>query len=226
VPKPARCGDVVGHPDGERRFGGGSLRQAPTIHGHSVDRQAIACEVFLQDVTSPFELQGLHDISADDYAYVVREMQYLGLPRQVIVEALIPVAGTGSLDDYKFHCIHGEPLLCQVDHSRFAASWSRLFRVPDFEPMDTGDGLTTPVEYQLPDPIRIAELTAAARALAAPFDFVRVDLYDGRDGVYFGELTFTPAASLGIAPSASGCHRETPTHDEYSRTLMTAFRQV
>ena len=181
--------------------------------------------VFLRDIRSPADLEILHTLASIDYALIMREMQYWQLPRSIIVEALVPTDGASPPDDYKFHCIHGEPLLCQIDHGRFGAAWSRIFRVPDFEPMDHEDGLVPPGGYRLPDPDRIAALTAAARALAAPFDYVRVDLYDGMDGVYFGELTFTPAASLGISPSAAGCHRETATHREFSRTLMRAFRR-
>ena len=186
---------------------------------------ASGAPVFLHGVTSSADLRALHDLAMIDYALVMREMQYRELPRQIIVETLVPARGPPPPDDYKFHCIHGEPLLCQVDHGRFGAAWSRLFRVPGFEPMDADDGLVTPDSYRLPGADRLAALTAAARALATPFDFVRVDLYDGEDGIYFGELTFTPAASLGIAPSAAGCHRETATHREYSRTLMQAFRR-
>ncbi len=181
--------------------------------------------VFLRDGIAPDDLRKLHELCAIDYAVVMREMQYWQLPRNVIVERLVPTPGGNTPNDFKFHCIHGEPLLCQVDHARFGAAWSRLFRVPGFEPMDAGDGLAPPDGYGLPDLDRLAELTAAARALAAPFDYVRVDLYDGLDGIYFGEMTFTAAASLGIAPSAAGCYRETPTHREYSRTLMNAFQR-
>ena len=66
-------------------------------------------------------------------------------------------------------------------------------------------------------------MVAAARALSAPFAFVRVDLYDGTDGVYFGELTFTPAAALGIAPSSAGDHQVGDTHRVYSRIMMDAL---
>ena len=66
-------------------------------------------------------------------------------------------------------------------------------------------------------------MIAAAEALAAGFDFVRVDLYDGSDGIYFGELTFTPAASLGIAPAAAGDHAENATHRVYSGIVMAAL---
>ncbi|GHU68155.1 hypothetical protein FACS189413_04390 [Bacteroidia bacterium] len=35
-----------------------------------------------------------------------------------------------------------------------------------------------------------------ARILSKGFDFVRVDLYDTGDKVYFGEMTFTPHGGL------------------------------
>ncbi|UUL83806.1 ATP-grasp fold amidoligase family protein [Sphingomonas qomolangmaensis] len=211
-----------------------SVRSADHLHGllqPFIGTDAIAKPshasggtVFLTGDLAPADIHVLHELAAIDYATIMREMQYWRLPRKVIVEALVRAAATTRPNDFKFHCIDGEPLLCQVDHSRFGDAWSRLYRVPSFEPMYPGDGLVPPDDYRLPDRDRLAALIAAARALAAPFDFVRVDLYDGIDGVYFGEATFTPAASLGIAPSAAGCHRVTATHREYSDTLMTAFR--
>ncbi len=171
----------------------------------------------------PAALHLLHDLASIDYATILREMQYHGLPRKVIVEALVPTRGDAPPDDYKFHCVFGQPLLCQIDHDRFGAGWHRLFRVPGFAPMDLDDGLVAPPGHALPPPARLAAMVAAARALSAPFEFVRVDLYDGADGIHFGELTFTPAAALGIAPSAAGDHAETRTHRIYSDILMRAL---
>ena len=179
--------------------------------------------VFLRDVTGPEDLRRLFWLARADYASILREMQYWRLPRKIIVEALVPSAAGISPDDYKFHCVRGQPLVCQVDHSRFGRPWSRLYRVPSFEPMDRDDGLAPPAGHALPTAERIAAMMAAARALSAPFEFVRVDLYDGSDGVYFGELTFTPAASLGIAPAAAGDHAENATHRVYSGIVMAAL---
>ena len=50
-----------------------------------------------------------------------------------------------------------------------------------------------------PDPPRPAcldRMVEGAEALAAPFDFVRVDLYDLPDGPRFGEMTFYPGSGL------------------------------
>ena len=38
-----------------------------------------------------------------------------------------------------------------------------------------------------------SDLVRIAEKLAAPFPFVRVDLYDVDGKIYFGEMTFTPA---------------------------------
>ncbi|GAA3268531.1 hypothetical protein GCM10020258_39990 [Sphingomonas yabuuchiae] len=47
-----------------------------------------------------------------------------------------------------------------------------------------------------------------AEALSAPFPFVRVDLYDGDDGIYFGELTFTPPPRWASPLSRRGSSAE------------------
>lgn len=178
---------------------------------------------FLRAVTGPADLRFLYDLSLVDYASILREMQYWELPRKIIVEEMIPAAAAAPPDDYKFHCVRGEPLLCQIDHARFGQPWNRLFRVPAFGPMHEEDGLHAPRDFTMAPVERLEAMADAAHALSAPFEFVRVDLYNGQDGIYFGELTFTPAASLGIAPSSAGDHEESETHRVYSRIMMEAL---
>ena len=36
------------------------------------------------------------------------------------------------------------------------------------------------------------EIIAISKDLSKPFEFVRIDLYIGIDGIYFSEFTFTP----------------------------------
>ena len=58
----------------------------------------------------------------------------------------------------------------------------------------TENGISFLIEIEKPesmdDAFEIAEL------LAKEFPFVRVDLYIVRNRIYFGELTFTPAAGM------------------------------
>lgn len=177
---------------------------------------------FMRDVRSSADLHPLYLAASIDYSCVMREMQYWRLPRKIIVETMVRTSNAASPDDYKFHCVNGQPLVYQVDHNRFGAPWSRLFRVPGSEPMHEGDGLRSPATFAKATPDRLATMMSAAQVLAAPFKHVRVDFYDGLDGVFFGEMTFTPAASLGIAPSSMGDHPDSPTHQVYSRIIMDA----
>ncbi|UZK67824.1 ATP-grasp fold amidoligase family protein [Sphingomonas sp. M1-B02] len=179
--------------------------------------------IFLRDLKSARQLDSLFSLASMDYSSILREMQYAGMRKQIIVEMLVDAASEQSPDDYKFHCANGVPIVCQVDHSRFGRPWSRLLRIPDLEPFDPADGLTWPETYRRPTAERIAAMIEAASALSKPFQIVRVDLYDGRDGIFFGELTFSPAAALGIAPSAMGDHAINPTHLAYSTAMVSAL---
>jgi len=47
------------------------------------------------------------------------------------------------------------------------------------------------------NPANFSEMVDVVRALSVDFDFVRVDLYNARNQVYFGELTCTPHQGYG-----------------------------
>ena len=52
-------------------------------------------------------------------------------------------------------------------------------------------------DSELPEPWNFDGMKALASKLAAGFPFVRVDLYNTGENIYFGELTFYPASGLG-----------------------------
>ncbi len=52
---------------------------------------------------------------------------------------------------------------------------------------------TIPLQ-EIPRPQKLEEMIAVAKRLAAPFGYLRVDLYSFREKIYVGELTFTPGA--------------------------------
>lgn len=61
------------------------------------------------------------------------------------------------------------------------------------------DGQKAPAGFSLPKPQRLNDMFSYADRLSAPFPFVRTDLYCIKDQIFFGELTFTPAAALDFA---------------------------
>jgi hypothetical protein len=146
----------------------------------------------LDQPISDADLAEFFRYSRKNFFHVRRETQYRNLERKLIVEENIAPA-TG-LNDYKFSCANGHVLNGRVDVGRFTAKHQRaMFTVPDFKilPIEYG-GLKIPETIERPQ--HLLEMVEFAAQLSRGFDFVRIDLYDREDGVYFGEFTFTPCA--------------------------------
>jgi len=76
------------------------------------------------------------------------------------------------------------------------------------------------------DPPNFSRMVQVARALSADFDFVRVDLYNVRGRIYFGELTITPGQGHGQAepPRRQPMRDEMWQLDAHNRLLYRAPR--
>lgn len=126
----------------------------------------------------------------ENFYWVSREYHYSAIPRRVLVEAFLDDDTAGGPLDYRFWCFHGSPELIQVDN-----------HAHDINPFYDTRWNKLPLSYRkdfrscvVPRPAQLDEMLQIAKALAQGFDFVRVDLYNIRGRVYFGELTFTPVA--------------------------------
>lgn len=103
-----------------------------------------------------------------------------------------------SLYDYKIHCFNGRPAFIQCIGDRdlarhagcqnnFDMEWNKLdWTFEDYPEFP----------YEVPKPQRLDKMIAYAEKLSAGFAYVRVDLYEIDNRVYFGEMTFTPASGL------------------------------
>ena len=122
-----------------------------------------------------------------------REWAYTGIKESVIIaEEYLenPVAPESGLEDYKFMCFNGEPRFIVHDGDRFIGhkrniydtEWNNLHIDSDCESF-SGD---------TPKPENLNEMLDVARLLSNEFPFVRVDLYNVKGKIYFGELTFYP----------------------------------
>lgn len=118
------------------------------------------------------------------------EKQYNVYKPRIICEELIDTGSEAWPTDYKFTCIHGQPVDVFVGTGREQGvqfctrnlDWSVLNNTkPSYLPK---------VEPEKPK--HLQEMVEIAKILSADFDFVRVDLYEYKDNVYFGELTFSP----------------------------------
>ena len=129
----------------------------------------------------------------------LHEEWYNRIDRQILVEPLI---GGADLRDYKFYAFGGKVHYIQVHTDRFTdhkcAFFDRNWVKQDFTLKYKRD------ERPLAPPRHLAAMIRAAETLAAPFPFVRVDLYDLPEGPRFGELTFTPESGfVRFSPATS-----------------------
>lgn len=120
----------------------------------------------------------------------IYEMQYNVIKPHIICEELIDTGSDEWPVDYKFTCIHGTPVdvfVCSNRRSdvRFCTMNMDWVELPN-----------TKTEYRpekIPErPKHLDYMIEIAKNLSSDFDFVRVDLYECNDSVYFGELTFSP----------------------------------
>ena len=102
-----------------------------------------------------------------------------------------------ELQDYKFFCFGGEVKCFKVDFGRFVEHHANYYS-PDGELLPFGEkGLESDPSHLEVMPENLSEMISMAERLSAGFKFLRVDLYNVKGKIYFGELTFYPAAGMG-----------------------------
>jgi len=126
------------------------------------------------------------------YYLLTKEWVYKGITPRILVEEFLD-CGTGNVPhDYKLFVFNGKVKFIQVDVNApqgrgrdiYDTEWNRV-------PCRLGprENLQTPIAK----PGNFDTMIDYAETLADGIDFVRVDLYEVRGKVYFGELTCTPA---------------------------------
>lgn len=117
-----------------------------------------------------------------------REYQYHRVERALLVEKYIHDGIPHGPLDYSFWCYHGVPHMVELRNTTRDIT---NFLDTRFEPLDVCTAGTRP--FTPTRPAAWERMLEMAAALSAPFEFVRVDMYDIEGHVYVGELTFTPA---------------------------------
>ena len=130
----------------------------------------------------------------EDYWRFFCEVQYRFIKKGFFVEEYL----SDNMRDYKFYCFNGQPRTLQAASDGengevcfyvdiFDTDWNLL-------PVTLGThGHKTPPPSQ---PENFDEMKKIAADLAKDFPFVRVDLYDVKGRVFFGELTFVPTGGF------------------------------
>ena len=122
------------------------------------------------------------------------EMHYQDIDPLIIIEELLVQESGDLVSDLKFWVFHGK---CEIilEHKRNQNTKTICFYSPLWQPLDiryVEHGKE--IDSHLPSvkPHNLDEMLDVACKLARNFDFVRVDLYNTKQGIVFGELTFFP----------------------------------
>ncbi|MGN0317376.1 MAG: ATP-grasp fold amidoligase family protein [Lachnospira sp.] len=133
----------------------------------------------------------------DYYHYLNKQWVYKGLKPKIIAEEFLEDDKYDSLADYKLYCCNGEAKCVYVTINRFTElrvnvydmEWNRM-------PLEH-------IHESTPDPIakpkNLGLMQTLAEKIARFVDnpFVRVDFYEVKGKVYFGEVTFYPEGGMG-----------------------------
>lgn len=138
----------------------------------------------------------LHKSLSSDLYKTFREWPYKNVSKRIIAESFL-ASPSGELKDYKFFCFNGKVKCFKIDFGRFVEHHANYYS-PEGELLPFGEkGLEPDPNHIEIMPENLNEMISLAEQLSDGFKFLRVDLYNIKGKIYFGELTFYPAAGLG-----------------------------
>lgn len=121
-----------------------------------------------------------------------REWAYTNNKTKIIVERLLEGNEEFSqgLADYKILCFQGKPKVVILDVDRYVnhlrnfydTNWNNLNILSDHEQ----------INRDIPKPENMEEMLDVARKLSSDFPHARIDLYNIKGKITFGEITFYP----------------------------------
>lgn len=132
-----------------------------------------------------------------------REWAYQQVRPRILVEETLKPSDDGELRDFRFYTFNGSVKAISIGSPTYRSQGLNVFFYPDWHVIPLESGSIT-----LPDPLPVRpalldDMIAAAEALGAGIDFVRVDLYDTDQGIRLGEITIYPESGYRDTPTKS-----------------------
>lgn len=130
------------------------------------------------------------------------EYHYAYIDRKIICEEFIESDSSNGLIDYKVLCFHGKPEYILVATNR-KKKLERLYYDTNWKSVDL---MKEQYESNLhvEKPLNLDEMLSIAKDLSSPFVFARIDFYNIKGKIYFGEITLTPATGINKTYSKKG----------------------
>jgi glutathione synthase/RimK-type ligase-like ATP-grasp enzyme len=123
------------------------------------------------------------------------EKVYKYIPPRIICEKYLEGIQEQGMVDYKFYCFNGNPLFLHVDVNRHNDQHYINFYDLEWNKLPIRKGYPNSRKMD-PKPESLDEMINIAKKLSRNLPFVRVDLYEEKGRVLFGELTFYPQNGL------------------------------
>lgn len=126
------------------------------------------------------------------FYYVGREWQYRNIKPRIICEEFI---GENDIppSDYKISCFNGKPDNIMVCYGRETGTTKFYFFDLEWNLLRYNKwGEVAPEGFTLPKPENLDEMIKIAEVLSKPYYYSRIDLYNVKGKIYFGEITLCP----------------------------------
>lgn len=128
-----------------------------------------------------------------DYSKTLLEYHYSIIKPQIFFEEYLDDNVNQVPLDYKFFCFDGIPKCVMVCSNRKNGNYDATFYDKDWNKLSFS---THPTKNEIKKPNNLEEMWDISSKLSKEHKFVRVDLYSINGEIYFGEMTFTPAAAM------------------------------
>lgn len=146
---------------------------------------------------SKTEISSFFDpILKESYYRRGREWCYKGLKPRLIIEGLLTDQKGNLPVDYKFFCFSGKVRFIQLDFDRFE-NHKRVLLDREIHPIDCSYAFPTYKE-KITTPDNLEDMIEIAEKISKNLDFIRVDLFNIHNAIYFGELTVYPENGFGM----------------------------
>ena len=126
-----------------------------------------------------------------------REWPYKNVRKRIIAEKYMIDESGYELKDYKFFCFNGKVECFKVDFDRFTSHKANYYdRNATLLPFGE---TVCPADHskKFDKPKNFNKMIECVETLSKDIPFLRIDLYNINGEIYFGEITFFPAAGVG-----------------------------
>ena len=145
-----------------------------------------------------------------NHYYMTKEWQYKNISPKVLVEKLLLNDDLSLPNDLKFHCFNGKVVFIQLDIDRNSDNRKRNLYNCNWElldflwcPIEDGRPIWPNSQKVFEKPNKLNEMIEISNKLSLPFRYVSVDLYENKNNIYFGELTFHHGSGVELFPPRS-----------------------